>query len=398
VEPLRRLLAGETGVYTAEKRYVHKDGHPVWTRLTVSLRRDAAGVPQHFISVIEDITERRALEAAVRESESRYRRAERGTHDGLWEWNVSTGDEYFAPRWLSMLGYAAGDLPGRVDAFAELVHPDDRAHVWAVAEQHLQVHGTFDLEMRLRCKDGGYLWVRSRGEAERDAMGRPTRMTGSITDISRSKAAETALENERDRLRQILDSQFGLVAVLSPDGVIVEVNQTPLTLMGLTRADVLGQTFGDIGWLDRAAMPQVRAAITAAAQGELVRGDIIARFNVAGRRDVDAIFSPIRDAAGAVVGIVAFGVDVTERKQAEVALRASEARYRRLHETMRDAFVQVDMAGRIVEFNPAYRDMLGYAGGELGALTYQDLTPERWHELEAGLVREQILPRGYSEV
>jgi PAS domain S-box-containing protein len=91
-------------------------------------------------------------------------------------------------------------------------------------------------------------------------------------------------------------------------------------------------------------------------------------------------------------------VDITESKLAEEALRASEARYRMLHESMRDAFVQVDMQGRIVDCNALYCQMLGYSAEELKQATYVDLTPQRWHEAEAAIVRDQILARGYSDV
>jgi len=85
-------------------------------------------------------------------------------------------------------------------------------------------------------------------------------------------------------------------------------------------------------------------------------------------------------------------------KQAEKALQESETKYRRLYESMMDAFVSVDMAGNLREFNPAYSQMLGYTDEELHRMTYMDLTPKKWHALEASLIREQILKRGYSNV
>jgi two-component system cell cycle sensor histidine kinase/response regulator CckA len=86
------------------------------------------------------------------------------------------------------------------------------------------------------------------------------------------------------------------------------------------------------------------------------------------------------------------------RQEAEDGLRESNDRYRRLHESMRDAFVLVDMAGRILETNRAYQEMVGYDAEELSRLTYHELTPERWHAFEARIVTEQILPRGHCEV
>ncbi len=87
-----------------------------------------------------------------------------------------------------------------------------------------------------------------------------------------------------------------------------------------------------------------------------------------------------------------------ERQQAEEKLRASERRYRTLHESMREAFVSVDMTGRIQDFNAVFKEMLGYSDEELRRLTYPDLTPERWHTTEAGIIRDQVLARGYSVV
>jgi PAS domain S-box-containing protein len=89
-----------------------------------------------------------------------------------------------------------------------------------------------------------------------------------------------------------------------------------------------------------------------------------------------------------------------ERALAEIQAdaRLSEGRYRLLHDSMRDAFVQVDMEGSITDCNDAFTELVGYSRDELTALTYQDLTPERWHATEEDIVREEILVRGYSRV
>ncbi len=84
-------------------------------------------------------------------------------------------------------------------------------------------------------------------------------------------------------------------------------------------------------------------------------------------------------------------------QQAEASLRASEGKYRRLYQSLMDAFVSVDMTGRIQEFNDPYRQMLGYEPEELLARTYVDLTPERWHAFQAKIIQEQVLQRGYSD-
>lgn len=106
----------------------------------------------------------------------------------------------------------------------------------------------------------------------------------------------------------------------------------------------------------------------------------------------------IRTPAGQIVGLRGTDQDITERKQVEEQLRRSEARYRMLHEGLRDPFGEVTMEGRLVNFNELYCQMLGYTREELLGLTYQKLTPDRWHAFEEGIVKEQIVPRGYSDV
>ena len=87
-----------------------------------------------------------------------------------------------------------------------------------------------------------------------------------------------------------------------------------------------------------------------------------------------------------------------ERKHVEERERASEAKYRQLHESMMDAFFRVDMSGRFIECNGAYLNMLGYTEEEIRSLTYADITPVRWHAVEARIIDQQVLPRGYSDV
>ena len=107
--------------------------------------------------------------------------------------------------------------------------------------------------------------------------------------------------------------------------------------------------------------------------------------------------STIRD-GDKITGTISFGIDITDIKKAQESLIKSEKKYRTLHDSMMDAFVISDMAGHIIEFNNSYMEMLGYSAEELFNLTYIDLTPKKWHKMEAKIVADQILPRGYSDV
>jgi diguanylate cyclase (GGDEF)-like protein/PAS domain S-box-containing protein len=138
--------------------------------------------------------ERERAVQALRESEERYALAMRGAKDGLWDWDLLRGQAYFSPRWKTMLGYAEDALGARPEEWLSRVHADDLPRLRQALDEHLAGQVPyFECEHRMRAADGAWRWMLSRGLAVRDASGRPCRMAGSQTDISRRKQAEERL-------------------------------------------------------------------------------------------------------------------------------------------------------------------------------------------------------------
>lgn len=134
---------------------------------------------------ISDITQRKKIEQALRESEERYAIAARGANDGLWDWNLLEDKIYYSPRWATMIGYEPGNLSDVPEDWMQRVHPDDQKRLHVEIEDHLAgIRPHFECEFRLRHRDGGYRWMRSRGQALRDENNLPYRMAGSMTDIT----------------------------------------------------------------------------------------------------------------------------------------------------------------------------------------------------------------------
>jgi PAS domain S-box-containing protein len=179
-------------------RILHPDGsaHTLHTRAEV--QRNAAGEAVRLFGISQDITERLAMERALRESEARYRLALRSTVDGVWDWpDVAAEEVLLSPRCYELLGYEPGAFTPSASLLREqLLHPDDATQAEAAVRRHLDEGTPLEVDLRLRHKDGGWRWFRVRGEALREG-GRPTRMAGSLQDIDPGKRAELELARSR---------------------------------------------------------------------------------------------------------------------------------------------------------------------------------------------------------
>jgi len=182
---IRRAAQGES--IRGELQFRVKGNHLAIADTTFTPLRDAAGNLIHILGFGVDITERKRVEAALRVSEKRFSLAMDATNDGLWDWNIQANDTYLSPQWKALLGFKDEELPNHPDTFFHRLHPEDVERVQAATEAHVQGQANFDLELRLRHKEGHYRWFRSRGKVQRDIEGRPSQMIGSITDITESK-------------------------------------------------------------------------------------------------------------------------------------------------------------------------------------------------------------------
>jgi PAS domain S-box-containing protein len=146
------------------------------------------------LSVVREVTGRRQVEAALRESQERYALATAGGRVGVWDCNLDTGEVYVDP-WLSaLLGYTKEEIPDRAEAWGQRNHPDDRALVTARAQAHIRGETPYmEVEHRMMHKDGSIRWFMTRASVvHRD--GRPVRLVGTGTDITDRKHAEHALQ------------------------------------------------------------------------------------------------------------------------------------------------------------------------------------------------------------
>jgi len=309
-----------------EFRFKRADGTYAYISDRAYGLRDASGKIVRMFGSMLDISQIKQAETALRRSQERYVLAERAVNDGLWDWNIQTDEDYFSPHWKEIIGYRDDELPNHKSSFLKNIHPDDRAVVDAATRAHLEQGERYAFEFRLRHKDGGYRWVFSRGEARRDATGRPVRMVGAITDITERKLAEKDLQEAAER--------FQLVSRATNDAIWD---------WNLTGPAWWNDAFYEVYDFDRSIPPspeawesgihpddreRVLARVRAAVEhGEPAWVDEF-RFR---RRDgtygnVYHRTYGLRDASGKIVRMLGSMMDITERKQLEERIRAERER------------------------------------------------------------------------
>jgi PAS domain S-box-containing protein len=188
----RLLAAGGTQSY--EESIVAPDGttrRVVFDKATFPGPDGSVG---GIVGAISDITDLRRANEALRESEERYAAALKGSNDGIWDWNVHTGEVYFSARMKEMLGYGDEDFENRIDEWTSRIHPDDFDRVVASLDAHLSGGTpTFEVEYRLMHRDGDWRWILARSVCLLDETGEPCRIAGSHTDLSGRKRLEGEL-------------------------------------------------------------------------------------------------------------------------------------------------------------------------------------------------------------
>jgi PAS domain S-box-containing protein len=233
---LREITSGNLPSSRAERRCRHHDGHIVWTQMTVAGVRGQASRPEELIVQVEDITERKLAEAALREAEERLATVLEATRDGVWDWDCVTGTIYYGPQWFGILGYPAEGRYGDESVFTQLVHPDDRDRTWAENQKQLREPiDSYDMTFRMRHADGNWVWVRSRGRAvARDAQGRALRIVGTHTDVTRERSLE-----EQIRHAQKMDAVGKLAGGIAHDfnNLLTAIGATTELLLGTTSPD-----------------------------------------------------------------------------------------------------------------------------------------------------------------
>jgi PAS domain S-box-containing protein len=348
-----------------ETRLRRKNGE-LFTVLYSASLIDIAGQTYSLNSLL-DITAQRA-------SEQRLALALDATADGVWDWNITTGEVHFSPQWLRLLGLEPGEIPGRVESFFPLLHPDDAGHARAAIDEHLAGLTPFkQSEVRLRQKSGDYRWFLDRGKVvARDDSGHPLRMVGTLTDITERKQGERALMLTQFSIDRAVDAIFWIKA----DATILYVNDAATRVLGYSREEIVGRTVPDIdpnfpadAWPAHWAELKARKSLTfesdhATKSGGTLRTEVTANYIQFDGEEYNC----------------AIMRDITERKRSERALEMMQFSV----DHAADAVFWLGPDASIRYVNDAAVTRLGYPREELLRMSLLeldlDMPPPSWNE------------------
>jgi PAS domain S-box-containing protein len=297
--------------------------------------------------------------------------------------------------WEAHTGFSDEEVIG-TDGI-DLILPEFRKGARAVIARLLEGGTVENHHFRSKTKDGRVIDILANFRPIFDAAGNVVQILGAGRDITELNRAQEALRESQERFQTIFEYAPDAYYLSDLKGRFVDGNRAAERIIGYQREELIGRSFLKLNLLSAAQMPRAAAALAKNALGKPTGPEEF----VLTRRDGTDVTVEVSTYPVTIQGrVLVLGIarDVTERKRVQQELRESELKYRDLHETSRDGCAATDLEGRIIECNRAFREMLGYTFDELRGLTYNEITPRKWHKREGAIVNGQVFKRGYSEL
>jgi PAS domain S-box-containing protein len=342
-----------------EEWFVHKDGSFYPVAFTASPIRDDLGRPIGTIIEARAIAEDRAQQAALRETEERYRLAVRATSDAIWDWDLARDRILWNRALETSYGHRLENVPPAGAWWLKQIHPEDRGRIGASI--HAVIDGAGDRwqgEYRFRRSDGSYAHVLDRGYVIRDSGGRATRMLGAMLDMSERKRGEAALRDSEERLRAITDSVDQMIWSTRADGHHDYFNQRWYDFTGVEAGATDGDSWNGLFHPDdrERTWDTWRRSLESGAPYHI---EYRLRHRSGQFRWVLGRAQPVRDAQGEIVRWYGTCTDIQDLKEAETELRRTSALLHLIGDSTPDMIYAKDRDSRILYANRAAFEIIG---------------------------------------
>ncbi|MDZ8056573.1 MAG: PAS domain S-box protein [Aulosira sp. ZfuVER01] len=388
--PLARSLSTGEIVNHEEMEIRYQDGSQILIEASSLPIFDEQGQITSAVVLMQDITERKQIEQALRSSETLYRTLSEVVPDFIWSCDENGQADFVNPRWIEYTGLTLEEL--NAGGLAQVNHPEDFPRLmeqWEIAKQKGEL---FEAEFRYRRKDGAYRWFMGRAVPIKDDNGKITSWIGTSTDIHDRKQAEIALRESEEQFRRLANAMPQIVWTTNANGEVDYVSQQWFDYAGLTLEQTQDQTQylqvihpDDVSQLyaqwsaaiESASLYQTEVRIKRAADG---------KYRWFLTRAV-----PVKTEAGEIIAWYGTSTDIHDRKQAEVEREQLLAREQSANETLRRFIEHTPVAVVMLDREMRYlfasqRWMREYASGytDLKGLSHYEVmsdTPERWRQI-----------------
>ncbi|MBE9180340.1 PAS domain-containing protein [Oculatella sp. LEGE 06141] len=374
------IFAGRTA--TVDYRFQHKDGSLRWISGTyISCWDDSAknwlvtGVSTDISDAKGNEAKRQQAEAALRESEEQRRLALDLSEIGMWDWQITIDKEVWSDQHFRLLGLEPGAIETNQQAWFNCIHPDDQIYVQQVLAASHHHHAAIEVEYRVVYPDGSFHWRLSKGQYIYNESGQAIRAVGIIMDINDRKRAEEQITQAELQYRMLVEQIPGVVytAPLTDTPQFSYISPNLLHLLNVPADEWIPGTFNS--WAEY-VHPDDRDRVLQVLNAQLAANEPIQAEYRMLTRDNRTIW--VRDCARRVLAIdrktwVLQGIvfDISERKQAEAALRQSEARYLAILQDQTDLIIRFLPDGTLTFVNEAFCRYFGLARAEVIGQCYE---------------------------
>ena len=361
-------LIGNPGRYVeVENRYLHRSGKVVWGRTRMGAVADSGGGPLYFIAHVEDVTQHKRAAEALRESEERFRIMADSCPTGIWVTDARGGTRFINRAYREFCSATTGEV--EQDAWRQLIHPDDAPAFFEAFQRAVDEHAPFKAEQRSRRASGEWRWVESVAAPRFSPDGEFQGLVGTSKDITDRKHNEAALQFHHSLISAILEVSLDGILVVNDENLIVLHNRKFLDVwqIPLDRIpdDLPDYTINDqaplilSAVLDRVTDPDAFLQRIQELHDDPNASDHC-ELNLKDGRTLERYSARLRREEAGHPGRVWFFRDITERKQAEQALRDSEEKFRQLAENIREVFwMMTPGTEKFLYLSPAFEQVWG---------------------------------------